>query len=43
MTDEDIEDIEDSPDAEQEQLVEEVVDQATAAAPSLNFRLRSRR
>ena len=31
MTDEDIEDIEDSPDAEQEQLVEEVVDQATAA------------
>ena len=32
MTDEDIEDIEDSPDAEQEQLVEEVVDQATAAA-----------
>ena len=31
MTDEDIEDIEDSPDAEQEQVVEEVVDQATAA------------
>ena len=31
MTDEDIEDIEDSPDAEQEQIVEEVVDQATAA------------
>jgi SNF2 family DNA or RNA helicase len=31
MTEEDIEDIEDSPDAEQEQLVDEVVDQATAA------------
>ena len=31
MTDEDIEDIEDSPDAEQEQVVDEVVDQATAA------------
>ncbi len=31
ITEEDIEDIEDSPDAEQEQLVEEVVDQATAA------------
>jgi SNF2 family DNA or RNA helicase len=31
MTDEDIEDIEDSPDAEQEQIIEEVVDQATAA------------
>jgi SNF2 family DNA or RNA helicase len=31
ITEEDIEDIEDAPDAEQEQLVEEVVDQATAA------------